>query len=121
MCYSIWLSYFWAISSRLRADTAIKLQGSVCIILFTLAISRVLMPISLSTWCNSRLSCSLETLAVDHSTGAAWPAAETGSLCKTTKTFKAPHYVQCVQRLCMMLYAKLLVQGWKKKKFIKSS
>lgn len=44
----------------------------------TMAISCVLMSISLSTWCSSRLSCSLDILPEDQSTRGGWDITELG-------------------------------------------
>lgn len=62
----------------------------------TILSSRVLFPISLSTWCSSKLNCSLEIIPGHFGGGGVgcdWPARAFASLCNTSLLLTA----QCIK------------------------
>lgn len=76
----------------------------------TMPSSRVLLPISLSTWCSSKLSCSLEIIPGHFGGGGGgcdWPARVFASLCNTSLLLTAwgtkpstytTHFAPCTGR-----------------------
>lgn len=71
----------------------------------TMAISRVLFPISRSTWWSSRLSCSLDTVPPeDHLTPAVgWDASAHASLCRSMELLAAWVHILILLNLRLLL------------------
>lgn len=95
MILELWSPKFWDITTQKLSFHLSRLPSFPTTTL-TILSSRVLFPISLSTWCSSKLNCSLEIIPGHFGGGGGgcdWPARVFTSLCNTSLLLTA----QCIK------------------------